>query len=94
MSKRQNEKLRLADYCHFQAGLEDCSRGEMKHNEFKFALSIERTPMKVVDIFPHSGEANKIFPDSGESSKNGGKMFPDSDKGKDKRLKSAADSLD
>ncbi len=70
----------------------------------KFALSIERTPMKVVDIFPHSGKANKIFPDSGKSSKSGDKMFPDSgkddkmfpdsDKGKEKWLKSAVGSLD
>ena len=76
----------------------------MLNNKFEFALSIERTPMKVVDIFPHSGKANKIFPDSGKSSKSGDKMFPDSekddkmfpdsDKGKDKRLKSAAGSLD
>lgn len=62
--------------------------------KLQFALSIERTPIKVVDIFPHSGKANKIFPDSGKSSKSGDKMFPDSDKGKDKRLKSDADSLD
>jgi|GEM_PF-6092536 len=66
----------------------------MLNNKSQFALSIERTPMKVVDIFPHSGKANKIFPDSGKSNKNGDKMFPDSDKGKDKWLESAADSLD
>ena len=50
------------------------------NDKSQFALSIERTPMKVVDIFPHSGKANKIFPDS--------------DKGKEKRLKSDFVSLD
>ena len=38
---------------------------------------------QLIDIFPHSGGDNKMFPVTGKSSKSGDKMFPDSDKGKD-----------
>ena len=55
-------------------------------------------------MFHYTGKGNKIFPVTVKTWKNidkmfpvsgkDDKMFPDSGKGKEKRLKSAADSLD